>query len=79
MTTENMPEAWQDLIRALTILARGQVNPVSPLHCQHDELFASADPEKFSAEELQELDRLGFFVTERDGEKLFLSFRFGSA
>lgn len=64
-----------DLIKALTIF-RKYGNPWSPTNCTHDTLWVDADAEKVSAEDLAELDRLGFNVDEENGG--FYSFRFGS-
>lgn len=60
MTAESTPQAWADLLEALTLLARHQSNDISPFHCEHDTLTVMADPEKFTAEELARLDKLGF-------------------
>lgn len=75
-STEPEPrgEAWDDLIKALTLLRKGATGPY-PTHCEHDELWAMADSGRFTPEEIAQLDRWGFFVSE-DG---FKSFRFGSA
>lgn len=63
-----------DLIAALTIF-RKYGNPHSPTHCEHDELWiCGIDPSAVSAEDAEQLDKLGFFS---DGEA-FKSFRFGS-
>lgn len=69
-------DAWTDLSKAIELLARHKTNSVSPFHCEHDELYVMSDPEKYTSEELTELDELGFFVNSDDG---FSSFRFGSA
>lgn len=65
---------WEDLIVGLSILRRHQTGPF-PTHCEHDELWVMSDPTKYSGEELAELDKLGFFVSD-DG---FKSYQFGSA
>lgn len=77
MSSTETPKPWSDLLEALTLLARGQNNPVSPFHCEHDELTVMADPSAFTEEELARLDELGFFPS-GDGEA-FHSYRFGSA
>jgi hypothetical protein len=64
-----------DLIAALTIL-RKYGNPDSPTHCEHDQLNVMVDPALVSADDLAELERLGF---EPDEDGTFYSFRFGSA
>jgi hypothetical protein len=46
-----------------------------PTHCEHDELIVCVDPSVVSAEDIQKLDELGFFVSEDS----FKSFRYGSA
>lgn len=72
-----MPEAWTDLIEALTLLAKHQNNEDSPLHCDHDMLTVMSDPRAFTPEELARLDELGFSA---DPPQLtFYSFRYGSA
>lgn len=75
--TDQMPEAWRDLLEGITILARHPGNAVSPFHCEHDELTICADPAEFTADELQRLDELGFIPD--DDDECFSSFRFGSA
>lgn len=72
-----VPQAWADLLEALTILARHHNNDVSPLHCGDDTLTVMADPATFTPNELARLDALGFFPS-GDGET-FTSYRFGSA
>lgn len=63
-----------DLVKALSILLK-YGDPRNPINCSHDELvICYIDPGGVSKEDLQELDRLGFFVD--DG--CFKSFRFGS-
>lgn len=73
---DELPEAWADLIKAVTLLARGQTDDISPFHCEHDELWVQADPEKFTPEEIAQLDEWGFFP---DSDGGFKSFRYGSA
>lgn len=72
-----MDDAWEDLQRALSILARHKTSDISPFHCEHDTLCVNSDPEAYTPEELAELNDLGFFVSEDYG--CFLSYRFGSA
>lgn len=72
-----MPEAWSDLIAALTLFATRPGDTVSPLHCEHDTLHVMAYAEKFTPEELAQLATWGFHVDSADGA--FYSFRFGSA
>ncbi len=68
-------DAWADLPKAIEILSRHKTGPF-PLHCEHDELFVMSNPDKYTAEELAQLDELGFFVNVDGG---FSSFRYGSA
>ncbi len=70
-----------DLIAALTIL-RKYGNPLHPTWCEHDVLhIVEIDPAKVSAEDIDALERLGFFVHTEDKRTTphFKSFRFGSA
>lgn len=76
-TSLPMPDAWSDLIEGLTILAAGQANDISPLHCGHDKLTVCADPAAFTAPQIEHLERLGFHAD--TAEECFYSFRFGSA
>jgi hypothetical protein len=63
------------LIEALQILLK-YGDPAHPTHCEHDLLtICGIDPADVSAEDIQTLDDLGFFV----GEGFFQSFHFGSA
>jgi hypothetical protein len=73
----SMPPAWQDLINAITLLARGQSDDISPLHCEHDQLTVMSDPEAFTDEEIEQLKIWGFHAENEDG--VFYSFRYGSA
>lgn len=73
-----IPKPWADLIEGLTILGSGpRSNPVSPTHCEHDELMVMADPADFTAEQIERLDELGFAANYSEG--YFYAFRFGSA
>lgn len=75
--TSLVPPAWADLIRAVTLLAKGQSNTISPFHCEHDKLTVCADPAKFTQEELDRLEKWGFDADAED--ECFYSFRYGSA
>jgi hypothetical protein len=77
MTTSDLPQAWADLLEALTLLAKHQNNDVSPFNCSHDTLTVMADPAAFTPKELARLDELGFIANGDD--EVFTSFRFGSA
>ena len=67
----------EDLIKALQILLK-YGNPRNPSHCEHDYFYVDINPELVSKEDIEELDKLGFFVDEEyDGEG-FGSFRYGS-
>jgi hypothetical protein len=69
----------KNLIEALQIFLK-YGNPSFPTHCEHDVLMiVGIDPEIVSEDDKQKLDELGFFVSEEYGEKMFQSFRFGSA
>jgi hypothetical protein len=69
----------KDLIEALQILLK-YGNPPYPTHCEHDVLtIVDIDPEDVSEEDIEKLKKLGFFVSEQFGEKIFASFKFGSA
>ena len=69
----------KDLIRALQILAE-YGNPDNPTHCEHDKLtICGIDPADVSEADVQELDDLGFFISDDYGEDAFHSFRYGSA
>lgn len=74
----DMPPAWAQLIEGLTLLAKGQSDDDSPLHCEHDTLTVMADPANFTAEELARLDELGFHASD-EHEGTFTSSRYGSA
>ena len=66
-----------DLIKALQILLK-YGNPKWPTNCSHDVMaIMEIEPDKVSDEDIKELDRLGFFVSDEDG--CFMSFKFGSA
>lgn len=62
--------------RGLGILAQHPGGPF-PLHCEHDTLYALCSPDRFTADELDKLKDLGFFIDE--DEDCFKSYRFGSA
>lgn len=68
-----------DLIKALQIL-RKYGNPQFPTHCEHDVMMVvGINPDIVSNDDKQELENLGFFVSNKYGESMFQSFRFGSA
>lgn len=67
--------ALTELIEALQIFAK-YGNPVSPTHCEHDELWVMIDPDIVSDEDKKILDDKGFFAS---SEGNFLSYRYGSA
>ena len=67
----------KDLIKALQIFLK-YGNPDYPTHCEHDIMYISGiEPEEVSAEDIKELDKLGFFIEEEFGG--FASFKFGSS
>jgi hypothetical protein len=76
--TGDMPPAWAELIKGLSLLAEGETNDISPLWCEHDTLHVCADPAKFTPEQLDLLADWGF-LADTDGDPGFYSFRFGSA
>ena len=66
-----------DLIKALQIFLK-YGDPKHPTVCSHDELWiCGVNPADVSAEDVQTLEELGFFV-DGYGES-FKSFRYGSA
>lgn len=70
-------DAWADLINGLGILQTGRTSNVSPTWCDHDKLWVMADPDKFTTDQIEQLDRMGFVADHAEGG--FYSFRFGSA
>jgi hypothetical protein len=69
----------KNLIEALTILLK-YGNPRNPTHCEHDQLtICGIDPDDVSDEDKKKLDKLGFIVSDGDGDLCFISFRYGSA
>lgn len=72
------PAAWRRLIEALTLLAKGENNDLSPLRCEHDVLYVMADPSRFTADEIEQLEDCGFLVDDVDGGAFF-SYLYGSA
>ena len=76
--TTGMPQAWADLIEALTLMAKHQINDISPTHCEHDRLYVMADPAQFTPEELARLEELHFDPDSED-ESTFSSSWYGSA
>lgn len=72
-----MPQAWQELIAAIKLLAKHQIDDARPFNCEHDVLSVMSDPSAFTKEELERLDSWGFFPS--DDNSYFESFRYGSA
>lgn len=69
----------ETLIEALQIFLK-YANPTYPTHCEHDVMYVVAvhkDEDKVSAEDLEKLDKLGFFWS--DDEECFMSYRYGSS
>jgi len=65
----------EDLIKALQILLK-YGNPDYPTHCEHDVLYiCGIDADSVSEEDVEELDKLGFFVNDDNG---FSSYKYGS-
>lgn len=69
-----------DLIKALQIFAKyGDIaERYAPTGCDHDILRVYLDPTLVSADDLAEVERLGFHIDTEIGD-CFGSFRFGSA
>lgn len=65
------------LIEALQILLKYD-NPVSPTHCEHDEMTICVDPSLVSEEDIAKLEELHVYVSE-DDRNSFCSFYYGSA
>ena len=69
----------EDLIKALQVLLK-YGNPDNPTHCEHDiMIICGIDPAAVSEADKQELDRLGFHITEEYGIEQFASYKYGSA
>lgn len=67
-----------DLIAALTILAKYQGEKYAPTHCEHDILMVvGVEEQAVSPEDAKRLDELGFHWD--DEVECWASFRFGSA
>ena len=67
----------ENLIKALQIFLK-YGNPKYPTHCEHDQLsIMEITKEMVSDEDIEELDKLGFFWSE--SEECFISFKYGSA
>ena len=65
----------EDLIKALQILLK-YGNPDYPTNCEHDVLYiCGIDADSVSEEDVEELDKLGFFVNDDNG---FSSYKYGS-
>ena len=67
----------EDLIKALQIFLK-YGNPKNPSHCEHDYFYVAIDSELVSKEDIDALDKLGFFLDQEYDEGGFGSFRFGS-
>jgi hypothetical protein len=69
----------KDLIEALQIFLK-YGDPSYPTHCEHDTLtICGIDPDKVSEEDKARLDELGFFVSDDQGDNMFMSYKYGSA
>jgi hypothetical protein len=68
-----------NLIEALQIFSK-YGNPKYPTHCEHDMLYINPEicPDDLSFDDRVRVEKLGFFVTEKTGERTFASFTFGS-
>ena len=69
----------ENLIKALTIMLQ-YGNPEYATHCIHDNLLINCEinPDIVSPHDLDQLEKLGFSVTEEFGEKQFCSYKYGS-
>ncbi len=74
--SDDIPRAWRELVQALNLLAKGHNDDESPLYCEHDQLTVAADPGKFTATELEQLEGMGFHADH--ASESFYSYRFGS-
>ena len=63
-----------DLIKALQILLK-YGNPDYPTCCEHDVLYVNIEADNVSEEDIEELDKLGFFVND---DNMFSSYKYGS-
>lgn len=67
----------QDLIKALQIFAK-YTNTVSPTYCMNAMFCVDVDFNSVSKEDVEELNRLGFFFfLTLTGKRIFGSWRFG--
>lgn len=66
----------KDLIEALTIFAKYQINTRNPTHCSHDKLAIMYVGELLSPEDAKRLNELGFLWSESD--ECWISFRYGN-
>lgn len=67
----------EDLIKALQIFLK-YGNSRNPCSCEHDYFYIDINPNLVSEEDINELDKLGFFIDEEFGGEGFGSFRYGS-
>lgn len=68
---------WADLINGLGMLYLGKYDDVSPTHCEHDKMTVMSDPARFTEDQIEQLEHLGFLADRSEG--CFYSWRFGSA
>ena len=66
-----------DLIEALTILAKYSSDARTPTHCEHDILYVTCITETIPDKDFKRLEKLGFWLDDDDGENFWCSFRFG--
>lgn len=64
----------EDLIKALQIFVK-YGNPHNPTNCDHDVLYVDINPSLVSADDIGELNKLGFCD---GGDGYFISYRYGS-
>lgn len=65
------------LIEAFTIFKKYD-DVENPTHCEHDTMYVLVSPDAVSAKDKKRLKALGFIESHENGQRLFLSFRFGS-
>lgn len=76
-TLRGMPKDWLELIQAIALMSNHATNEISPFWCEHDTLHVCADENKFTNEEIRQLEAWGFYRDEVNGG--FNSFKYGSA
>jgi hypothetical protein len=75
--TEGLPVAWANLIKGIALLSEHRIDNNYPFDCKHDILVVMSDDSKFTEEQRDYLEKLGFNVNDNDGG--FYSMKYGSA